>query len=448
MQNKEFLKRVWINIQIKMQDFIENQNFYENFFLKTSITKIENESIVIEAPNEFSKKIIEEEFAEKIYDLFLESTNQNMIIKYSFKGENKKQEEYKISKIKDTKDNLNYKLTFNNFIVGKFNKKLFKAAKQICVDDQNEFNPFFVYGDTGLGKTHIINAIGIELKKEKDLIVKYMNIEDFVRDSYEYISNGSKEIEEYKKSFDSYDVLIVDDIQFLSNKDKMNEIFFNIFNFYIKNNKKIIISSDRNPNELKIDNRMISRFNSGLTIKLGKPDLDTICEIIKHKVNKDINKIKFSNNSIKFIANRFNSDIRSLEGIIKKIIFQVSIEENENFVINEEKIKELLDIELDNGLINSGYKVSPNIIIETVAMNYSVSKELIVSKIRTKEVALARQICIYVLREKMNMSYAEIGTFFSNRDHSTILESYKKIKKIIESDSDLNKFINNLINNI
>ncbi|MGL5591722.1 MAG: chromosomal replication initiator protein DnaA [Mycoplasmoidaceae bacterium] len=448
MQNKEFLKKVWVNIQIKMQNFIENQNFYENFFLKTNITKIENNHVVIEAPNEFSKKIIEEEFADKIYELFLELTNQNMIIKYSYKGEVKKQDENKIEKIKEVKDNLNYKLTFDNFIVGKFNKKLLKAAKQICDDEQNKYNPFFVYGNTGLGKTHIINAIGIELKKERDLIVKYMNIEDFVRESYEYMSYGGKEIEEYKKSFDSYDVLIVDDIQFLSNKDKMNEIFFNIFNYYIKNNKKIIISSDRNPNELKIDNRMISRFNSGLTIKLDKPDLDTICEIIKHKIDKDINGIKFSNNSIKFIANRFNSDIRSLEGVINKIIFQVSIEEEENFTINEEKIKELLDIELDNGLVNSGYKVSPNIIIETVAMTYSVSKELIVSKIRTKEVAFARQICIYVLREKMNMSYAEIGTFFSNRDHSTILEAYKKIKKMIETDSDLNKFINNLINNI
>ena len=109
---------------------------------------------------------------------------------------------------------------------------------------------------------------------------------------------------------------------------------------------------------------------------------------------------------------------------------------------------DFLDIELDNGLISSGYKISPNIVIENVAMTYSVSKELIVSKIRTKEVAFARQVCIYVLREKMNMSYAEIGTFFSNRDHSTILEAYKKIKKMIESDSDLNKFISNLINNI
>lgn len=448
MQNKEFLKKVWINIQIKMQNFIENQNFYENFFLKTNLTKVENSCIIIETPNEFSKKIIEEEFSKKIADLFLEATNQNIKIKYLYKGESKKQDEQKIEQIKDTKDNLNYKLNFDNFIVGKFNKKLFKAAKQICNDDENKYNPFFVYGDTGLGKTHIINAIGIELKKEKDLVVKYMNIEDFVRESYEYMSYGSKEIEEYKKSFDAYDVLIVDDVQFLSNKDKMNEIFFNIFNYYIKSNKKIIISSDRNPNELKIDNRMISRFNSGLTIKLTKPDLDTIYEIIKYKIDKDVNGIKFSNNSIKFIANRFNSDIRSLEGVINKIIFQVSVEEDENFTINEEKIKELLDIELDNGLISSGYKISPNIVIENVAMTYSVSKELIVSKIRTKEVAFARQVCIYVLREKMNMSYAEIGTFFSNRDHSTILEAYKKIKKMIESDSDLNKFINNLINNI
>lgn len=448
MQNKEFLKKVWINIQIKMQNFIENQNFYENFFLKTNIAKIENNKIVIETPNEFSKKIIEEEFAEKIEELFIELTNQNIKIKFSYKGEIKKQEDQKKEIIKEVKDNLNYKLTFDNFVVGKFNKKLFKAAKQICNDEQNKYNPFFIYGDTGLGKTHIINAIGIYLKKEKDLIVKYMNIEDFVRESYEYMSYGGKEIEEYKKSFDSYDVLIVDDIQFLSNKDKMNEIFFNIFNYYIKNNKKIIISSDRNPNELKIDNRMISRFNSGLTIKISKPDLDTIYEIIKQKIDKDNNGIKFSNNSIKFIANRFNSDIRSLEGVINKIIFQVSIEEDENFTINEEKIKELLDIELDNGLVSSGYKVSPNIIIETVAMTYSVSKELIISKIRTKEVAFARQVCIYVLREKMNMSYAEIGTFFSNRDHSTILESYKKIKKNIESDNDLNKFIDNLIKNI
>lgn len=448
MQNKEFLKKVWINIQIKMQNFIENQNFYENFFLKTNLIKVENNCIIIETPNEFSKKIIEEEFSKKIADLFLEATNQNIKIKYLYKGESKKQDEQKNEQIKDTKDNLNYKLTFDNFIVGKFNKKLFKAAKQICNDDENKYNPFFVYGDTGLGKTHIINAIGIELKKEKDLVVKYMNIEDFVRESYEYMSYGSKEIEEYKKSFDAYDVLIVDDVQFLSNKDKMNEIFFNIFNYYIKSNKKIIISSDRNPNELKIDNRMISRFNSGLTIKLTKPDLDTIYEIIKYKIDKDVNGIKFSNNSIKFIANRFNSDIRSLEGVINKIIFQVSVEEDENFTINEEKIKELLDIELDNGLISSGYKISPNIVIENVAMTYSVSKELIVSKIRTKEVAFARQVCIYVLREKMNMSYAEIGTFFSNRDHSTILEAYKKIKKMIESDSDLNKFISNLINNI
>ncbi|MGL4647235.1 MAG: chromosomal replication initiator protein DnaA [Mycoplasmoidaceae bacterium] len=448
MQNKDFLKKIWLNIQIKMQNFMNNKNFYENFFLKTTLVKVDGKTIILEAPTEYAREIIEKEYLEKIEQYFLEAINENLKVRI-FSKENKFEDIWNEDlKIDQEEDNFDYRLTFKNYVVGEFNKTVYKAAQNILINKNNIYNPFLIYGDTGLGKTHIINAMGIKFK-EQGLKVKFINSEDFIREACKYLPDDSKGVENFKDEFDKYDVLIIDDIQFISNKNKINELFFTIFNRYMKSNKRIIMSSDKLPNELKIDNRMISRLNSGLTIQIKKVDMKTIYEIIKLKIAENINNIKFTDNAISYIANRFNSDIRSLEGVINKIIFQVSLMDEQDIVVDQEKIKLILEVDLDNNLLNKGYyTLSPNTVIENICIAYSINKNLVTSKKRKKDITFVRKICIYVLREKMDLSYAEIGTYFSNRDHSTVLEAYKSIKEQINQDEDLKKFIDSLIKNI
>lgn len=433
---------IWEIIIKRLKNEINNDVFYNDFVLKSEIVKIIDTSIVIKMPNIFSKKVMENNYSNFIKNLFFENLGKSVELIFISEEEN-------IPEIKKNNigknSNLNKNLNFQNYIVGQFNKQVYNAAKMIL--DEDKIDILFIYGNPGVGKTHISNSIGLEyLEKGKNVL--YINADDFVREIYKYLSSNPESLESYKDSFNDIDLLIVDDIQFFSNKEKINEIFFSIFNRVNQAQSKIILTCDRIPNELNINQRMVSRFNSGLTLKIKNPDLDTIKEIIIKKIkDKNITNI-FTNGAIEYISNRYNTDIRSIEGIVNKIYFYIKLNDDES-VINEEKIKEILLSEIqDKQFINDEIVVSPNIIIERVCSAYSISKEDVISKNRSKKISFIRNVCIYIIRKKNNISYSKIGSYFSNRDHSTILDSYNKIEDLINNDDILKNFIDNLIKNL
>lgn len=445
------INNYWNECKKEMQNEFSNDFFYKNHFLNTTFYKnIDNKCYVV-VDSIFSKEVLNKDYLKIINDKFSNIVNLTMEVIFILEEE-KNIIDFTNNNVENNTNELNdldKNLIFENYIVGNYNKELYNAAIAITSNNDMNLKTLFIYGSTGLGKTHILNAIGFKYKLlHPNKKIKYISTEDFLRQSYSAISKGGIAIEEFKNNFNNIDLLLVDDIQFLTNKDKLNEIFFNIFNYLIKKNKIIIMTSDKVPESLKIDKRMISRFNSGLTIKIPYPDIETIKKIIENKINKSIRKNKFSSGAINFIANRFNTDIRILEGIINKIIFYSINNLSPNEIINEEKVKDILQLEIEDGLINNNFQVNPNIIIESISLAYGINYKLVISKQRKKEIVFPRKVCMYVLREKLNMSYSEIGKYFSNRDHSTVIDSVNSISKLLETDTELNNFIENILKKI
>ncbi|WP_412032298.1 chromosomal replication initiator protein DnaA [Malacoplasma muris] len=448
--NNITLKNSWEKLKIDIKSEFNNAFFY-NSFLNTKFHKIINDKFYVITDSVFSKEVLTKDYLKIInhkLSLLTSKTYNVIFILDEEKNLLDKNIEIK-NNIKNTLDDLDEKLIFENYIVGKFNKNLYEAANAIIDNNSLNINPLFIYGSTGLGKTHILNAIAFKYHNlYPNKKIKYISTEDFLRQAYSSISQGGLEIEEYKNSYNDIDLFLVDDIQFLTNKDKLNEIFFSIFNYLKKHNKTIIMTSDKSPETLKIDQRMISRFNSGLTIKIPSPDIDTIKEIIIDKINKSLRKNQFTSTSINFLANRFNTDIRILEGILNKILFYSINNMESDQIINEEIIKNILNLEIENGLLNNNYKINPNVIIDNISLAYGINPSLVTSKQRKKEIVFPRKVCMYVLREKLNMSYSEIGKYFSNRDHSTVIDSVNTISEKIKTDTQLKIFIENIIKRI
>lgn len=444
----DFYQNAWNLLLKKMKPHFKNETFYNDHFLKAKFHSINDSICYITVENIFTKEVLNNDYKNKINEEFSNLINKKIDFEFILENEKENIDSKKI--IVNDINEFNQEMSFDNYIVGNFNKDVYMAIKKILTNSNDvSINPLFIFGSTGVGKTHLLNALGVKYKEiYPNKFIKYINAEDFLRKAYISLSIGGIETEKFKESYSDVDLLLIDDIQFFTNKDKLNEIFFNIFNDLVKRKKYVIMTSDKIPQELKIDSRMISRFNSGLTMQIPKPDIETIKEIIIQKVKNSNIEIPFSNPAVSFIANRFNEDIRILEGILNKIFFFINSKKIEEKIINEEVIKSILKQEMDNGLITSGYYINPNIVIDAICMAYGVSVNQVKSKQRQKQITFVRKVCMYVLRNKLNLSYNEIGSFFSNRDHSTVIESCKFIENELKKNPDVEIFIKNIINKI
>lgn len=440
------LKKIYSEIVKDIEKEFENEIFYNKHVLTSKIHKIENENVFIIVENEFIKEILKD-YKEIFNDAFASKLNLSLNVVFITEQEKNTKIINNQTK-KKINETLDVNMTFENLVVGLFNENAVKAVKML-LENKSDWKTAFIYGGTGLGKTHLLNAIGNRFLQEyPEKNVLYIQTEDFYRNVYNAISIGGSEIEKYKDSFNDVDLLLVDDVQFLSNKEKMNEIFFTIFNRLNKNKKSIIMTSDKLPNSLKIDDRMISRFNSGVSIKINRPDIDSIKKIIINKINNSSRKNQFSTPAIDFLALRFNSDIRTLEGVINKIIFHSINDMDRNQIINEDKIKSILETDNDFEIVTNNMNLNPELIIESICLSYNVDIKSIISKKRNHEFSFVRKICMYVLREKLSYSYNQIGSFFSNRNHATVLESIKDIENKIQNDENFKIYINNLMSKI
>jgi chromosomal replication initiator protein len=300
----------------------------------------------------------------------------------------------------------------------------------------------------GLGKTHLLHAIGNKfLRCFPSKKIKYVTSDEFSRVVYGALTN--KSIENLKSEYEGFDLLLFDDIQFLSNKEKINEIFFNIFNNNLSKNKIIVLASDRDPKDLVyFDSRMKSRFVSGLLIKITKPDMESMLIILENKIKESGATYQFTKESLDYIVRRNSEDIRQLEGFLHQILFYASTLLPPNSIISLDTIKQIFNFS-SNDKSNSSYDFDPTLVIKHVCSVYRISDDKVKSKARTKDVSLVRQVCMYVLREKFpTMSLREIGNFFGGRDHSTVIENLDKIKNMVRKDSGFATFIKQMVDKI
>ncbi len=322
---------------------------------------------------------------------------------------------------KDT--NLNSRYTFDSFIIGSFNELAYSAAQAI-IKKPGVYNPLFIYGETGLGKTHLIQAIGNEiLSKHPGIKLYYTSSEKFTGELVSALQKNQPEL--FKQKYRKFDVFIMDDIQFLSGKDKTQEELFHLFNNLYDMNKQIIFSSDKHPNYIiGLEDRLKSRFSAGMIVDINKPDYESRVAIIKTKLK--ISGLGLAENSIEYIAQNIEGNIREIEGTLNTLICQAELKGGS---LSFEEVKTAI-----KNSVKSRKQVSVQDVVYVVAQFYNLDHALVFDKTRRKEVVHTRQMAMYILREDFSISFPHIGRELGGRDHTTVIHSCVKVKESLEKD--------------
>jgi chromosomal replication initiator protein len=454
MTNEELWKAVLGEIELS----ISKANF-STWFKETAIISNENGQIIIGVPNGFAKEWLENKF--KIYILrALRSIHEDIkdinCVIYAPRESDPLSAPSGIDAAKapvlekshpsfldqsfNNDSNLNSRYIFQNFIIGENNELARAACYAVSQNLGNLYNPLFIYGGVGLGKTHLLQSIGNEIiLSDPAKKVCYTTSEKFTQELIDSIK--SQKVDQFKSKYQQYDLLIIDDIQFLSGKEKTQNEFFHIFNALYQLNKQIVISSDRPPKAIPtLEERLRSRFEGGMIADISKPDLETRTAILKAKSSEK--KFHLDDEVIRFIAENVTHNIRELEGALNRIMAMCSLE---NTFPTIEKVKDIL-----SEIISSSKRkgVNHRHIIRTVSEFYEIEEKDLVSKGRKKEIVLPRQIAMFLLRRELKFSYPGIGEQFGGRDHTTALHAYEKILKDINQNEKLKKDIDLLIEKI
>ncbi len=423
------LKNIWQTILEKLELTVSNVSFVMWFKPLKVIDLVDNHKLVISANSSSAKNQILRNYMDQLKEVAcdvigdnieIEVLDQNEEIAYIQKnGEKNAQKEVELSK-----NPFNAKYTFDNFVVGKSNQFVYAAARAVAEHPGEKFNPLFIYGGVGLGKTHLLHAIGNYLREfNPNLKVSYITCEQFVNAYTESLGSNAKmkATLEFRSKYRNLDVLMVDDMQAIANKMGTQEEFFNTYNELYQNNKQIILTSDRPPKEIPtLTDRLISRFSSGILQDIQSPDFETKVAILRKKCQ--LEKYVIDDDVISYIAEHIDSNIRELEGMLAKVYFLANILGKKSATMEEA-------LEAFNGQAeedkNEGY--TPDIIIKGVCDYFGVTKEDLVGKKKSKEVVEPRMLAIYLISELLEMPLVSIGKIFGGRDHTTIMHSRDKI---------------------
>ncbi|MBA6231300.1 MULTISPECIES: chromosomal replication initiator protein DnaA [unclassified Colwellia] len=362
-----------------------------------------------------------------------QSSSQNIINTIpQLVSANKKREEPQSNLPKTT--NVRVKYTFDNFVEGKSNQLARAAASQVADNPGSAYNPLFIYGGTGLGKTHLLHAVGNGILLNKpNAKIAYMHSERFVQDMVRALQNNA--MEKFKHYYRSVDALLIDDIQFFAGKDRTQEEFFHTFNALLEGNQQIILTSDRYPKEVDVEDRLKSRFGWGLTIAIEPPELETRVAILKRKAQES--HINLADEVAFFIAKRLRSNVRELEGALNRVIANANFTGRPitiDFV--REALRDLLALQDKLVTIDN--------IQRTVAEYYKIKVADLLSKRRNRSVARPRQIAMALSKELTNHSLPEIGDAYGGRDHTTVLHACRKVKALREESHDIKEDYSNL----
>lgn len=439
--NKE---EIWQAVLAQIQLNISPANF-ATWFKNTRIISQKDGKILVSVPNSFAKEWFEQKYNKTIYKILHSLDDGVKDIKYEVEKSGLKvlkralpsfpengQLEFQEFKI-DKETNLNPKYTFENFIVGPFNELAQAAGWAVVKNPGHVYNPLFIYGGVGLGKTHLLEAVGNEIIKiSPEKKVKYIPSEKFITEVISSIRNHL--IENLKSAYQKIDVLILDDIQFLAGKEKTQEEFFYIFNSLYEKNRQIILSSDRPPKAiLTLTERLRSRFEGGMITDISLPDFETRMAILKTKCQE--RKVSFVEEILVYIATNIEKNIRELEGALNILIAYQKL----NNVAPDLKTSKSL---LKNLIFSPAKVISARKIIKAVADFYDLKEKEIISISRKKEIVRPRQVAMYLLREELNSSFPFIGRKFGGKDHTTAIHAHEKISQEVEKNANLVEELN------
>lgn len=447
-------QNLWQTVLTKIETDISRPSFLM-WFKETGILDIENGVATIFVPNSFVKEWLENKYHKTLLHTFRTISSDIKDITYLIKKSDQirsflpskdllstKRKTVTYSLMEDMmtiKDltvnpitNLNPRYTFDTFVVGSFNELAHAAAQSVIKNLGTSYNPLFIYGGVGLGKTHLIQSIGNELlKNNPQLKVRYVPSEKYMGEIVDALKN--QEMNRLKDRYRELDLLIMDDIQFITRTEKMQEEFFHTFNTLFEKNKQIIISSDRPPHAIPtVAERLKSRFDGGMTADIGLPDLETRFLIIKSKAQEK--KMNITEDILQYIAEKIKNNIRELEGALNRILISTQLSSTPITLEDAKKI-------ISHHISAPKKFVSVKKIIKSIADFYEIGERELINKSRKKEVVKPRQIAMYLMREELKTSYPSIGEKFGGRDHTTAIHSCEKVAKDLLINSELEEEI-------
>ena len=439
VSNEFYLSDLWQNIinHIENNQLIPEEGLNE-IKGKSKIYSLTNEKMMIECEYFITQILINQNihiFSSVVSTILNREFDISTHLTIDLYGNNSNNTLVKNDFIKRTIER-NY--TFDNFVVGRSNIQSQVSALTVATNPGVHFNPLFIYGNSGLGKTHLLNAIGNKIHEQfPDYKIGIVSGLDFVEGVSESIRNRT--IDEYKKEFYNLDVLLVDDIQFIAGKEKTHEIFFSVFNELVNNKKQICLTSDRMPKDIKgLEDRIISRFNQGLNVNIEAPEYETSINILKKKLASS-GTTNIDDEVLSYIATNFSQDVRQLEGALNRLLFySVTFMPVEHITLKvaAEAFKDQMSEISDD--------INVNTIKKVVCDYYGVTKQQLNSKIRTKNIANPRQIAMYLIRKFLDMPYKDIGMNFGKRDHSTVINACERVEENIKKDPNYLKAIQDL----
>jgi chromosomal replication initiator protein len=444
------LTALWDRTLSKIKTKLADNIVYDSFFAESYIHSIEGNKIIVVVNSGLAATIIKMKYFDIVSSSINEATGSDFELSFVVEGDLKTISEKKPAKPEYFSDSvLNPNYTFQTFVSGQSNLEAFQASLMISQNPGSLYNPLYLYGDSGLGKTHLLHAIGNAIKEKfPNKRVLYVHAQEFLDEYVKYVKGDKEGVSIVDWFKNSVDVLLVDDVQFLANKKATEETFFSIYNHFYAANKQIALTSDQPPSKLRdLDERLKTRFTQGLPLSINTPEKTTCEQILKMKINhsEGLTVEDFDPEVISFLADRFGRNVRELEGALARLLFYViNIKPSKHIDIHTamEAVKSLTDVQDDQA------KLSEKRIAETVAQYYGLTLFQLNSKVRTAQIAMARHIAMYLIRMMLDVPFVKIGQFFGGRDHATVMTAVTKVDNELKTNKGMQEAIEELKNRL
>jgi chromosomal replication initiator protein len=436
---------LWDRILLKIKAKMNDQLVYDSFFEGSYIDSIQDNQMIVVANSGLAVSILSTKYKDMVDGIVHEATESNFQIKFVEKDDIKKTVEIKPVKPAFFADSeINPQYTFKNYVVGPSNREAYQASLMISQNPGKLFNPLLIFGGSGLGKTHLLHAIGNAVKEKFPTTrVLYVHAQEFLNEFIKYVqgdNEGTNLVEWFKNSVD---LLLVDDVQFLANKPRTEETFFSIYNNFYSAGKQVVLTSDQNPTLLNgLDERLKTRFVSGLPLAIKPIEKETCESILRLKIEANgLNVNDFDPDVITYFATTFGKNVRVLEGALDRLLF---------YTVNIHQAKHIdLKVAMDSvssleGAEDAKTQLSEDKIINAVADYYSLAPYQLTGKIRTSQIAMARHIAMYLIRTMLDVPFTKIGQTFGGKDHATVMNGVEKVENSIKTDKALAKAVSEL----
>ncbi len=418
---------------------------YDSFFKDSYIHSLDGKTINVVVNSSLAVQILRSQYEKTVLGALADCTETNFDVHFLSKDQISSSAAIKPAKpayFSDSYINPNY--TFDNFVVGESNREAYQASLMIAQNPGHLYNPVLIFGESGLGKTHLLHAIGNKVKsKYPAMKVLYIHAQEFLNEYVKFVSGDMAGISISDWFKNEVDFLLIDDVQFLANKERTEETFFTIYNDFYSRGKQVVLTCDQHPSKLNgLDERLKTRFVQGLPLCIAQPERETCEQILRMRIRANgLKESDFDPEVITFFANTFHKNVRELEGAFDRLLFfavQMNGSNHVTLKIAQTAVSSLVDVKAATGTL------SAEKVIDAVADYYGIPSYQLTGKIRTSQIALARHIAMYLIRSRLDAPFAKIGSLFGGRDHATVMNGVNKVENSLKTDKGLQKAVSDI----